>query len=324
MLRAVLAPLALTAALLPAAPASAAGCADVFPASYAASLQRAFPGLQVTAAVYDVRTRCWYDLRRDLRVTTASVVKAGILGGALLRAQDAGRGLTEGEQALASPMVRLSHNPETSQLLGAIGGAAGLDRYESRLGATAETRYTDAFGATVTSARDRTLVSLRLLRGGGPLQAPAREQAWRLMSTVHPTQRWGISAGVRTGYETAAKNGFYPMRGNGWRIGSTGFVRQRGTTGGYAITVLTSGGPDHATGQRAVEDVSRRVASLLTGSGAVTPRSVDRAVCTAARAGESWTTVARRVGAAAADVRHVSGGNETPLGGQRACAPTLR
>ena len=309
---------------MPASPAAAASCADVFPASFRTALATAYPDLRITAAVYDVRTACWHDLRPDLRLTTASVIKAGVLAGALLRAQDARRGLTAGEQALASPMVRLSHNPETSRLLGVIGGASGLDRYESRLGATAATRYTSAFGATVTSARDRTLVSLRLLRGGGPLQAPARNQAWALMSTVHPTQQWGISAGVRTGYEVALKNGFYPMRGNGWRLGSTGFVRQRGTNSGYAITVMTDRGPDHATGQRAVEAVSRRVASLLTGTGAVTARAVDRSVCTAVRSGESWATVARRVGSSGSQVRYVSGGNETPLRGQRACSPTLR
>ena len=135
-----------------------------------------------------------------------------------------------------------------------------------------------------------------------------------------------MSAGVRTGYEVALKNGFYPMRGNGWRIGSTGFVRPRGVDGGYAITVLTDRGPDHATGMRAVEDVSRRVASLLTGDGAVHPRGVDRAVCTATRGGESWAAVAVRLGlpgSRGADVRHVSGGNSAPLSGQRACRPEL-
>lgn len=318
--------LLVAAVLLPAPPARAATCADVFPASFAQMIAERYPGLRVTAAVYDVRSRCWHDLDRGARITTASVVKAGILGAVLLRAQDAGRGMSSSESSLAGPMVRLSHDPPTSQLYSSIGGPGGLDRFESRLGATTETTYSSVFGATRTSARDRTLVSLRLLRGGGPLGPAGRDTAWRLMSTVHPTQRWGISAGVREGYQVALKNGFYPMSGAGWRIGSTGFVRQAGTDGGYAITVLTDSGPDHATGQRAVEDVSRRVASLLTGSGSEHPRSVDRAVCTAARSGESWGAVAVRLGLASSrgpDVRHVSGGNSTPLSGQRACRPEL-
>jgi beta-lactamase class A len=322
----VAASLTVAALALPPAPAAgAASCADVFPTGFATSLRQSYPDLRITAAVYDTRTRCWYDLHRDLRLTTASAVKAGVLGAALLRGQDAGRGLTGWESAQAGPMIRLSHNPETSRLIRALGGPGALARYERRLGAT-ETTYSSAFGATLTSARDRTLVSLRILRGGGPLAAPARGTAWRLMGSVHPTQRWGISAGVRSGYEVALKNGFYPMRGNGWRIGSTGFVRQRGSNDGYAITVLTDRGPDHATGMRAVEDVSRRVAELLTGTGPVHPRGVDRAVCTSARSGESWAQLAGRLGipGRGADVRHVSGGNSTPLSGQRACRPELR
>lgn len=325
--RLALAALLASTALVPlAGPAGAGGCAQVFPASYAAALKRAHPQVRITASVYDVRTGCWYDLHPELRLTTASVVKAGVLAAALLRAQDAGRALTAREQALAGPMIRLSHNPPTASLYASLGGPAGLARYEARLGATTQTRYSSSFGATLTSARDRTLVSLRLLRGGGALRPPARASAWRLLGSVHPTQRWGVSAGVRTGYEVALKNGFYPMRGNGWRLGSTGVVRARGTDAGYAITVLTDRAPDHATGQRAVEDVSRRVASLLTGTGPVLPRSVDRAVCVQAAA-EGWPRLAARLGLAGAragEVRSVSGGNPTPLRGQRACAPRLR
>lgn len=310
--------------LLAARPAAAAPCADVFPAAFAADLAERYPTQRVTAAVYDVRTRCWYDLHRGLRLTTASVIKAGVLGAALLRAQDARRGLTAYEQSLASPMVRLSHDPETSRLLAVVGGTPGLDRYEGRLGATAETSYSSAFGATTTSARDRALVSLRLLRGGGPLDSAHRAAAWTYLSTVHVSQRWGISAGVRTGYEVALKNGFYPMSGNGWRVGSTGFVRQAGTDGGYAIAVLTDRSTDQQSGMRVVEDVSRRVAGLLTGAGSEHPRGVDRSLCTRTGGGESWGQVAVRLGLPASDgprVRHVSGGNDRPLAGQRACRP---
>jgi len=149
-------------------PAAAAGCADVFPASYVAALDRTYPGLRITAAVFDTRTGCWHDLHRERRLTTASVVKAGVLGSVLLRAQDAGRTLTSSELTLAAPMIRLSHNPPTSSLYASIGGPAGLDRYETRLGATAETRYGSSFGATVTSARDRTLVSCTCCTAAGP------------------------------------------------------------------------------------------------------------------------------------------------------------
>ena len=316
--------LLLVAGGLGSAPASAAPCADVFPASFANALAREFPQQRVTAAVVDTRTGCAYDLHPELRLTTASVIKAGVLGAVLLKAQDGRRGLTEWERARIRPMVQYSHNnPYVSDLYAHVGGVAGMDRADRRWGATATTN-TAAYGATRTSARDRTRIARQLLHGGGPLAAAGRSEAWRYMSTVHPTQRWGISAGVPSGWSVALKNGFYPMRGYGWRVGSTGFVRQGGAgAGGYAFTVLTDGGSSQAQGMRLVERVSRRVAGSLT-VGPPAPRSVDRSVCTAASSGESWSVVARRVGAGAAAVKAVSGGNPSPLQGQRACSPTLR
>lgn len=310
--------------LLPvsATPAKAAVCAAVFPASFTEALAREFPSQRVTAAVTDTRTGCAYDLHARLRLTTASVIKAGILGAVLLKAQDAGRGLTEWERARIRPMVQYSHNnPYASDLYAHVGGVSGMDRADRRWGATS-TSNTASYGATWTSARDRTRISLQMLHGGGPLAGAGRGEAWRYMSTVHPTQRWGISAGVPSGWSVALKNGFYPMRGYGWRVGSTGFVRQ-GTGGGYAFTVLTDGGSSQVQGMRLVEAVSRRVASTLAGSPPA-PRSVDRAVCTSTSSGESWSTVAARLRADPAAVKAVSGGNPSPLNGQRACAPTLR
>lgn len=322
--RAVL--LALTAVLLPllhAAPVHAAPrCADVFPASFAERLARDFPGQRVTASVHDTRTGCWYSLHGGMRITSASVIKAGVLGGVLLRAQDAGRRLTEAERARIRPMVHLSHNsPYVSWLYDRAGGVAGMDAADRRWGARATTN-TRAFGATWTTAEDRTRVALGLLQGPGPLSPAYRAEAWRYLSSVHPTQRWGISAGLPAGWSVALKNGFYPMRGYGWRAGSSGFAHAD-YGGGYAITVLTDGAASQWQGMRLVETVSRRVAALLAG-GSPAPRPFERAVCTATRSGESWTAVARRLGADPAGVRSVSGGNRSPLQGQRACSPALR
>ena len=316
---------AAAAVLLPVgavAPAEALVCKDVFPASFADRLARDFPGQRVTASVYDTRTGCWYSLHRGMRITTASVVKAGVLGAVLLRAQDQRRGLTSWERARIAPMIGLSHNnPYVSDLYSSVGGVAGMDAADRRWGATA-TSNTAAYGATWTTAEDRTRVSLKLLQGPGPLAPAYRAEAWRAMSSVHPTQRWGITAGLPTGWSVALKNGFYPMRGYGWRAGSTGFAHAD-SGGGYAATILTDGAGSQWQGMRLVETVSRRVAALLAG-GSPAPRPFDRAVCTQTSGGETWSGVARRLGADAAGVRAVSGGNPSPLQGQRACRPALR
>ena len=320
---AALACAALLLPLLSAGPAQAGPCVPgVFSLAYAQQLEREFPGQRVTAAVYDTRTGCDYRLHNELRLTTASVIKGAVLGAVLLKAQDQGRGLTEWERARIRPMITYSHNnPYVSDLYAHVGGVAGMDRADRRWGARSTTN-SSAYGATWTTAADRTRISLGMLHGGGPLKPAGVSEAWRAMTAVHPTQRWGISAGVPSGWSVALKNGFYPMRGYGWRVGSTGFVRQ-GTRGGYAVTVLTDKASSQVQGMRLVEAVSRRVATMLAGAPPA-PRSVDRAVCTTTSSGESWTTVARRVGATAAAVRHVSGGNPSPLQGQRACSPDLR
>jgi hypothetical protein len=299
----------------------------MFPSSYAAALDRQFPGQRVTASVYDTKTHCWYHLHRTMRITTASVIKAQVLGAVLLRAQDEHRGLTHRERDLIHPMIEYSLNePYVSDLYADVGGVAGMNSFDRRMHAT-HTANTLEYGATVTTANDRTQIALRMLSGHGPLRRAGRAIARHYMhSVVHPTQRWGITAGVPHGWSVALKNGFYPFGSHGWRVGSTGFVRDVKRGGGYAITIMTDQDSSQHAGIRLVERVSRHVARRLT-NGQPKPRVVDRAVCTGTSAGESWPEVARRVGVPESQwpsVRLVSGGNPEPLAGQRACSPQLK
>jgi len=304
--------------------AAATSCVEPFSPDLHAAIARDFPGQRVTAAVHDVRTGCWYHLAPGTVMTTASVIKAQFLAGVLLRAQDEGRGLTSWERSRVEPMIARSHNPPASDLYVSLGGDAGQERIDQRFGLT-RTTSTSRWGLTTSTAEDRTRLAAALLHGGGPLATPYREEAWRTMTSVHPTQQWGISAGVPSGWTVALKNGFYPTSGAArWRIGSTGFVRHDASGSGYAITVMTDQNPDHATGQRLVELVSRSLASALT-TGDPAPRAVDRSICVTTAAGESWAGVARRLGTGdVAGVRSVSGGPDRPLSGMRACRPDLR
>jgi hypothetical protein len=299
----------------------------MFAKSFEASLAREFPGQRVTASVYDTRSHCWYHLNRTMRITTASVIKAQVLGAVLLQAQDRRRGLTSRERNLIHPMIRYSLNePYVSALYADVGNVAGMDRFDRRMHATS-TINTLEYGATVTTSNDRTRIALRMLFGRGPMRRPARATAWHYMhSIVHPTQRWGITAGLPHGYRAALKNGFFPFNGHGWRVGSTGFVRAPGRHGGYAVTIMTDQDRNQHVGIRLVQQVSRHIAAALT-TGRPKPRIVDRARCVKTFAGESWEDVAHRVGMPESHwrrVRLVSGGNPDPLSGQRACSPRLR
>jgi hypothetical protein len=323
--RLVLVGLVLAAGLVTApGPAAAATCANPFPASFAQDLAARYPGIRVTAAVHDTRTGCWYHLHRGVRVGTASVIKAQVLGAVLLKAQDAGRALTSWERSQIRPMIRYSFNPETSNLYVYVGGAEGMHRTDARFGVTS-TSHTARFGATQSTAVDRTNVALRLLHRDGTLTRTNRDTAWAYMSDVHPLQEWGISAGVPAGWSVAQKNGFYPSTGVGWRVGSSGFVRQDTGDQGYAITVMTEGASNQRTGIRLTEEVARRAAAALT-VGPGDARPFDRARCVQTSSGESWSGVAARLGLStsrAGEVRTVAGGNPSPLSGQLACSPDI-
>jgi hypothetical protein len=204
-----------------------------------------------------------------------------------------------------------------------------MEATDPRFGATATT-HVRPFGLTRTTAVDRTRVALRLPYGGGPLRQAGREEAWGYMSSVHPLQRWGITAGVPEGWSVALKNGFYPSSGIGWRVGSSGFVRRDVAGQGYAITVMTEGASTQATGIRLVEEVARRAAAVLT-VGPAAPRAIDRARCVRTSAGEPWSSVAARLGlpgSRAGEIRTVTGGDSTarasPCGGPAPAAGPLR
>ena len=69
-------------------------CSDMFNDAFVTEISQVYSGARFTAAVHDLRTGCWYHLNGDLAITTASVIKAQILAGVLLAAQDAGRPLS--------------------------------------------------------------------------------------------------------------------------------------------------------------------------------------------------------------------------------------
>jgi beta-lactamase class A len=299
-------------------------CRPIFTSSFVASLHRRFPTQRVTASIQDVRDGCTYHLHPAMRITTASVIKAQVLGAVLLKAQGEHRHLDARERHDIHPMIRWSYNnPYVPDLYNDVGGVAGMDRFDSRMHAR-HTVNTEEYGATVTTSNDRTHIVRRMLYGGGPLRAAYRRIAWRYMSDVTPTQRWGITAGIRQGWTVALKNGFYPMPGRQWRVGSTGFLRAPGRHRGYAITVMTDEDRTQVAGIRLVQQVARRVAAVLSG-GPKAHRVVDRARCLTVLQSTSWPAVARRLATTdSRGVRRVSGGNPDPLFGQRVCSPRLR
>ncbi|MDW3217052.1 MAG: S-layer homology domain-containing protein [Acidimicrobiales bacterium] len=294
-------------------------CSDVFPAAAVADIEALAAGRVVTAHVHDHRTGCTYALNPGLDVTTASVIKAQVLAGVLLDAQDEGRAVTEADTDRIELMIHFSHNsPPTSELYQSVGGAAGMSALDDRFGLS-DTAHTALYGATLSTAADRTRLVEQLLVGGGPLDDAHVAEAWAWMTGVTPAQTWGVTAGLPSDHAIALKNGFYPMTGRGWRLGSTGVVRTP-SGGTYAVTIMTEGSATEADGIELVEAIAERINGALT-VGEPAPRPVDEAVCVEAASGDTWDALAAVLATNATELRLVNGGEATPLRGQRVCAP---
>ena len=247
------------------APPSAAGTCrpDPFTSDAARFLNTWGAGHSLTVAVFDDRTGCWYHLNRERRVTTASVVKAEIMAGALLSAQNAGRSLSVRERNLVSPMIRESANAPASTLWVRLGGAAGMDRIGRTFGLEATNETSPTWGLTTTTAEDQARFIHRLVQGDGPLNEASRGEAWRFLQDIRPDQRWGVRSGVPATWAVGHKNGFAPSRCCGWRANSVGYVADP-AGGGYAIAIFTDGWPNLARGIPLVDAAAATVATTLT------------------------------------------------------------
>ncbi len=300
--------------------ASSDGCRQLFDAALVERIAAPHPGARFTAAVHDHRSGCEYHLHPDLELTTASVIKAQVLAGVLLAAQDSGRPLSGAEAADVELMMHYSHNrPPTSRLYVQVGGAQGMEALDQRFG-IAGTSHTAWYGGTLSTAEDRTRLVEQLLIGGGPLTEASVRIAWEWMSNVSAAQSWGVTAGLPPGHQAALKNGFYPLRGGGWRAGTTGVVRDP-VGGFYAMTVMTDNNPNEASGIALVEKIARHINAALT-VGLPAERAVDLVDCIESPAGSSWAAAADLLGNVdAARLRRLNGGEAAVLSGQRVCWP---
>ncbi|GAA0608806.1 serine hydrolase [Streptomyces crystallinus] len=184
---------------------------------------------------------------------TASVVKVDILAALLLRAQDAGRGLTGEERALAADMIERSDNDAATALWRMIGGAAGLDAANARLGLT-ETAGATAWGLTRTTVRDRLALLRAVFGERSVLDEGSRAYMGALMGRAVAGQDWGVSA-AGTGW--ALKNGWLPRSATGlWVVNSIGRVTAADGRS-YLVAVLSDGHGSMEAGVAAVEEAAR-------------------------------------------------------------------
>ncbi|WP_030613289.1 serine hydrolase [Streptomyces achromogenes] len=257
----------ITAGALTAAAAALPAAALAHPASAApppAASRK--PPAHATAAVLDLdgTGRTTVVRGTDRTYDTASIVKVDILAALLLRAQDAGRPLSETERALAEPMIRRSDNAAANALWRRIGRASGLAAANERLGLTSTTGGPGGkWGLTRTTASDQ----IRLLRavfdsggtvrrGSGGLDGDSRTYIRTLMGRVVSGQVWGVSAAGSPGSRAVLKNGWLQRSTTGrWDVNSVGEVSVRGHR--YLVAVLSDGNASMGDGVSLVERTAR-------------------------------------------------------------------
>jgi hypothetical protein len=241
----------------PAAAASAAQSSGTF--SFAGPLQSflATRAGNASVAIFDSKSGVSFSTTPEIGYVTASIVKVDILATLLRQAQDAGRGLTPGEQATAASMIEFSDNNAATALWNQVGGAPAVARFNQLVGMPNTSPGPGGlWGLTITTASDQ----VRLMRVVGYPNAVLgdgqRNFMQSLMENVTPSQRWGVSGGIPAGVTIALKNGWLPRSG-GWEINSIGHIA--GGQNDYVIAALTSGDPSMGYGIGTIEVASSLV-----------------------------------------------------------------
>lgn len=236
--------------------------ADPFREGGLADLEAAHPGVSFTAYAYHLDSRCAYAMRAQARLQAASVFKVMVMGGTLLEAQEDRRGPTSSEMALLEPMITRSESSPVRELWRSFGGSPWFGRQADRFGLDDTDVVGDQglpWGRTITSAHDQADLLRQVLLGEwGPLGSEGRRVAFDLMTSVVPSQTWGVTEGVPAGWTVAQKNGFAAGTAN-----SVGVVYDEGLEPVYVVVVLTQGWPSWEQGVPSVERIGGWVADAL-------------------------------------------------------------
>ncbi|MFJ7305217.1 serine hydrolase [Streptomyces sp. NPDC099088] len=195
----------------------------------------------------------------ESRFDTASIVKVNILAAVLLQVQDSSRHLTDGEARRARAMIESSDNAAASALWRSIGGAAGLDAANERLGLNStHAGQGDLWGLTQTTVEDQVKLLRAIFNAPSVLSTSSQAYLRNLMENVIPGQDWGVSAAPVDRARTALKNGWLQRTTSGrWDINSIGRI----TCGkrAYLLAVLSDGNLTKTRGIAAVEEAVRSV-----------------------------------------------------------------
>ena len=187
-------------------------------------------------------------VRLRSRFESASVVKVMFLTAFLQRLNADRRGVSALDRSLLYPMIHESNNEAASAVLDRVGGAA-VARVAREAGMHDYAPGVGWWAFTQTSAADQARFFFRLDRLIPPrLYAYARQ----LLSSIEPSQSWGIPPVARPRFEVFFKTGQLPSEG---LYNEAARLERPGET--FAIAVLTTTEPSMSYGRQTVEGVAR-------------------------------------------------------------------
>jgi beta-lactamase class A len=216
----------------------------------------------LSVAVLDPETGRTAEANGDSEYVSASIAKVDILAALLLKAQDEGRDLTAAERTSASAMIRQSDNDAATTLWKEVGGAAGLEAANVRLGLTETTPSAESWGLTTTTVGDQVELLVALTEEASALDADSRAYAVGLMESVTTDQAWGVSAAADEG-TTALKNGWLPRTATGlWVVNSIGRITHDGHE--LLVAILSDSHTSMDAGVAEVETAAQTAAEAVS------------------------------------------------------------
>jgi len=189
---------------------------------------------------------------RDLnrRFSSASVVKSMMLVAYLQMLARQHRPLDHSSRALLYPMIHSSDNRAASSVL-AIVGQQALDRVAREAGMSDYQRATGWWAFTQVSAADMARFFFRQ-----DALVPRRFDGYarQLLSTIEPSQSWGIPAIARPQFQVYFKGGWLPEEGI---VNQAGRLERPRIT--FAMAVLADGEASMAYGEQTIAGVTARL-----------------------------------------------------------------
>jgi hypothetical protein len=163
---------------------------------------------------------------------------------ALLRKVHGPAGLTARQRNLAYLMITQSNNNAATALWNDV-GMTDMQAFLNKAGMR-HTILSESWGLTQITAQDELTLLHVLTTSVKVLSKSSRQYVLRLMASVIPSERWGVSAGAASNVTVHIKNGWLPYpKAIDWRINSIGAFTGKRIS--YQIVILT--GPATAAGQ---------------------------------------------------------------------------